>query len=139
MKKILVALMAVLVMVSCGGKKEDAAAKDAKKTNAGELAAELTPIIRTAIDELNQGITPSAVMEKMVSEEAGVLAKYSDEATKVFDNLGESEFKEAYPNQGPAYFDAKSEFVDKLYNIEDRLDSDEKQKMWDNRHKAKVI
>ena len=139
MKKILVALMAVLVMVSCGGKKEDAAAKDAKKTNAGELAAELTPIIKTAIDELDQGITPSAVMEKMVSEEAGVLAKYSDEATKVFDNLGESEFREAYPNQGPAYFDAKSELVNKLYNIEDRLDSDEKQKMWDNRHKAKVI
>ena len=125
-------LLIVAMTTACGGKK-----------GAGELATEFTTVLKNATEGLEKAETGNdvvAVIEKLVSDEAAVLENYSDEATKDFNYMAEDEFNAAHPNEGPAYFEAHKNFVNKLYDVENLIKDDaERQDMWKKRHTTKVI
>lgn len=129
--------LAVGLVTSCGGKKE------AAKGGAGELAKELTVVLKSATDGLEKAETGNdvvAVINKLIDDEAAVVANYPEEAKSDFEMMAEDEFNEAHPNEGPAYFEAHSNFVNKLYDVENLIEDEaERQQMWEKRHTAKVI
>ncbi len=122
--------LAVGLVTSCG------------KKGAGELAKELTTVIKTATDGLKKAETGEdviAVINKLVDDEAAVVDNYPEDAKQDFMMMNEDEFISAHPNEGPAYFEAHKDLVNTLYKVEELVDESERQQMWEKRHTTKVI
>lgn len=131
MRKLFFALMAALVLASCGSKKD-----------ANELAKELTPVLTTATESLKKAQSGSdviAAIDKLVADEAAIVENYPVEAFHDFSYMAQDEFEKAHPENGPAYFKAHFDFINALYSVEDLVDEEKRQGMWEKRHTTKVI
>ena len=124
--------LAVGLVTSCG-----------EKGGAGELAKELTVVLKSATDGLEKAETGNdvvAVINKLVDDEAAVVDNYPEEAKSDFEMMAEDEFNEAHPNEGPAYFEAHSNFINQLCNVENLIEDEaERKQMWKKLLTAKVI
>ena len=125
MKKILVALMAVLVMVSCGGK------DSAKKITVGEFTAELAGMFK----EANAVVCNTTDCDKVI-EAMTVLKEKQDKLVNdnrsTYDEwlyMDPSDVEAKYPEQAPEFYAEKKKCLERLWSIEDNFYGDNKEKL----------
>ena len=99
MKKFFVALMAVLVLASCGGKKESQAAM-----TEADVMMLTVEIMNTAADRIEKAVTADELIDAMAAM-AKEVKDVEDEVSDVMETLGamdQDELLEKYPEQAAA-------------------------------------
>lgn len=124
MKKILVALMAVFVMASCGGGK-------AKQMGVGEFTAQLDEMFKEANAVVCNTTDCDKVIEAMtiLKEKQDKLVKDNRSAYDEWLYMDPSDVEAKYPEQAPKFYAEKKKCLERLWEIEDYFYGDDKDKL----------
>ena len=132
MKKLIYCCFAMLLaagLVSCG---------ENKNKGINELTSELTTVLQTTITGLNEAQSSEDmlnVIKKFVADEAAVTSSYSEDVLSEFLDKSGEELEQI----NKEYAKAHNEFVNTMYNNENKLNYSDKDTFWETRHSARVL